>query len=311
MPTINWDQLFENIGQMSIMKIIITLACLVPIFISVLLGSFLFYETITVGPSFLSIIILPTFIIVTLVAVFIPTGIKINYIHRRLTSFVIWLGLLSISLFIISISNKINNLSPILFRTDFYYDDGIRIYFRKNNTFRAVNSGLAGGYVSYGDYELKDSIIILKDKIRFGNAKMKDTLIVTNNGVSFSLEESWRQITQDTMWLIHGNKAKFQIYNNTNYTINDITIKMDYTKEKINPISIASQQSEEYNFNLQNPHVDGGYILTFNINKIDTNKILVKKFTNNYPLETVTAMYLYEDFLVTELIFGNKITTKF
>lgn len=51
---------------------------------------------------------------------------------------------------------------------------------------------MISGSISYGRYEVLDSLIIIKDDLYFGQSKMKDTLILTDKGIKFKLEEKWR-----------------------------------------------------------------------------------------------------------------------
>ena len=105
-----------------------------------------------------------------------------------------------------------------------------------------------GGKISYGKYELKDSLIILKDKLKFGMENMNDTLKVTNDGILFTMEKPWR-INEGKMSFEYKPKAELEILNNTNHNIDSIAIKLSYTKQSISTLSIKPKQKTKYKFN--------------------------------------------------------------
>jgi len=78
-----------------------------------------------------------------------------------------------------------------VYSTEYYWEEGIYLDFRENMTFKAINSDFESE-ISYGNYEIKDSLIILKDDVYFGMSKMKDTLVIQDEGIKFVLEEPWR-----------------------------------------------------------------------------------------------------------------------
>lgn len=78
-----------------------------------------------------------------------------------------------------------------MYSTEYYWEEGIYLDFRENMTFKAINADFESE-ISYGTYEVKDSLIILKDDVYFGMSKMKDTLVIQDEGIKFVLEKSWR-----------------------------------------------------------------------------------------------------------------------
>ncbi len=78
-----------------------------------------------------------------------------------------------------------------MYFTEYYWEEGIYLEFRENMTFKAINSDFESE-ISYGNYEVKDSLIILKDDVYFGMSKMKDTLVIQDEGIKFVLEKPWR-----------------------------------------------------------------------------------------------------------------------
>jgi len=75
---------------------------------------------------------------------------------------------------------------------EFYWEEGVCLDLRRNNTFKARNTNMVSGEITYGRYRKEGSSIILKDPIKFGMAKMNDTLIITGEGLEFKLETPWR-----------------------------------------------------------------------------------------------------------------------
>ncbi len=216
------------------------------------------------------------------------------------------IGLLCLGFYIY---NKWSLPSPILFSTEYYWEEGVNIEFRENGTFKAMNFSIMEGSVSYGKYDLQDSLIILRDKIKFGNSYMKDTLIARKNGIYFSLKEPWR-IEEDTMAYKYSPKTTFQVLNKTDTTVDSLNVKLSYTEKNINYQSLEPGENIDYVFDMENPHVDGKYYLTFNTIHRDTNKKTFIDITRGYPLETVKSISLFDDSIVVELIFGKSITTE-
>lgn len=271
--------------------------------LSLLSGGFIYLETITVGLGLVTLIIaLPCFLVSSLIAILITTKTKINFIHKRLGGFIVWLTSITILIFILTASNKIRNLSPILFSTKFFWEEGLDIEFRKNGTFKALNHDLLSSQISYGKYVMKDSLIILKDNVKFGMENLSDTLIISNNGISFNMEKQWR-INEGEMSFEYLPITEIHILNNTTNKIDSLSIKT-YTKEKISVVSIEPKQIIKYKFDMKNPYVDGRYKLSYKIRDQLNEEINI---LDGYPLEMVNTIEFEDNGININLISGMTI----
>jgi hypothetical protein len=274
--------------------------------LSLLSGGLIFNEQITVGFGFLPILGIPFFVISTLVAVLITTKSKIKFVHKQLGGLFVWLISMSILISTLFIVNKIRNMSPVLFSTKFYWEEGVDVEFRKNGTFKALNHHVMGGNLSYGKYKLVDSLIILKDRLKFGMENMNDTLVATNKGVLFKMEKPWR-INEGKMSFEYMSKTEIDILNNTDSVIDSILINMSYTKQKIDIVSIGPKQKASYKFDMSNPYVNGKYILSYKMKSQENELKKIRNILDGYPLETVKSLRFDKDKITINLVFGNEI----
>jgi hypothetical protein len=274
--------------------------------LSLISGGLIYSELITVGFGIHLIYVFSIFLICSLIAILITTKSKIKFIHKRLDSFFVWGISITMLICILTALNKMRNLSPVLISTKFYWEEGVDVEFRKNGTFKALNQQMLGGEISYGKYELKDSLIILKDKLKFGMENMNDTLKVTNDGILFTMENPWR-INKGKMAFEYKPKTELEILNNTNHNIDSIAIKLSYTKENIGTLSIKPKQQAKYKFNMTNPYVDGKYILCYKIEDQSNQLEIIRNILKGYPLETVKTIQFEETCIILSLIFGNNI----
>ena len=271
--------------------------------VSLISGGLIYHEQITIGFGFLSMYLsVPCFIISSLIAVLITTKTKIKFGNKRLGGFIVWLISLALLIFVLTVINKIRNLSPILFSTNFYWEEGVDVEFRENQTFKAFNHHIIGGDITYGKYELVDSLIILKDKLKFGMENMNDTLKISNNGVSFKMEKPWR-INKGEMSFEYLPITDVKIINNTKNRIDSLFIKT-YTIDSISIVSVEAKKNVKYEFDMKNPYVSVKYKLSYNMLG-RTNKH--SNILNGYPLETVESFKFEEESINIKLIFGNTI----
>jgi hypothetical protein len=275
--------------------------------ISLLSGGLIYHEQVTVGFGILTIYFaVPCFIISSLIAVLITTKSKIKFVHKRLGGLMIWLISITLLICILFAVNKIRNLSPVLFSTKFYWEEGVDVEFRENRTFKALNYHMMGGDITYGKYELADSLIILKDKLKFGNENMKDTLKISNEGIAFTMEKPWR-INEGVMSFEYLPITDVEIENNTENKIDSLFIKT-YTKEPISIVSVKPNQIIKYKFDMKNPYVNGEYQLSFKNNgRLNQHT----NFLKGYPLETVETIMFKELKVDINLIFGNTISINY
>lgn len=275
--------------------------------ISLLSGGLIYHEQITVGFGILTFYVgIPCFIISSFIAVLIPIKSKIKFVNKRFGGFIIWLISMTLIICILFGIDKIRNLSPVLFSTKFYWEEGVDIEFRENRTFKAFNHHIMGGDITYGKYELLDSLIILNDKIKFGNENMNDTLKISNDGISFTMEKPWR-INEGKMSFEYQPITELNIVNNTATRIDSLFIKT-YTKDQISIVSVESNQKTKYKFDMKNPYVNGEYQLSF---KIKDRLNQHTNFLKGYPLETVELIKFEEKSIKASLIFGKTLTINY
>ncbi|MFK8054846.1 MAG: hypothetical protein AB8F78_01900 [Saprospiraceae bacterium] len=148
---------------------------------------------------FSMVLVLPVFIDSSILAIVIPSERKFGKIHKYLSSLVYWIGAMGLSCAAIFTYNTLRNLSPVIYAVEFYWDVGIDMEFRENGTFKVLNSNMGGGFVSYGDYKIVGSTIILEDEVRWDNLKLNDTLQVTERGINFTLDKPHRDLSEGTM----------------------------------------------------------------------------------------------------------------
>jgi len=278
--------------------------------ISLFCGGYIFYEQITVGFDFNSIYTYFFFFISSLFAILIPSRSNIQYVYEYLISTVIWITSIALVFGSISIIQKLQDLSPILFSTKFHFEEGLNIEFRKNGTYKALYYHLLGGDLSYGKFILQDSLILIKDELKFGGTRMNDTLVVSNKGIFFSLEKLER-ISEGSMLYEYTPKTELVIENNTDTKIDSISIKLSYTKEFVNLLSLKPGNKSKYKFDLKNPHVNGRYILTYKFKDQSNSFTEIRNILNGYPLETVKTIQFEDSNIEIELIFGNTIRKKY
>jgi hypothetical protein len=94
------------------------------------------------------------------------------------------------------------------------------------------------------------------------------------------------------------NRAKFEITNNSDYTIDSLTIRPDINSDQ-EFIKIEKGQTKIYWTDMNNiPQIDGDYLISY---KFQENEIINKKrfgyYTNGYPIESVTKIKIMNDSL--------------
>lgn len=139
------------------------------------------------------------FIVSSILAVVMPSYIKINFINRYVSNLVVWLVVLTCALSVVYLYNTVRNSSPVIYSVNLFSEEGVHISFRENNTFRSCNTDLFTTSISYGKYEKNDNTIVLLDEVKFGDSKMNDTLIINEKGIDFTLEYPWR-ISNGTLY---------------------------------------------------------------------------------------------------------------
>ena len=156
---------------------------------SVFCGGWIFYDYINDIVDFSIIFIGPVFILLSIFTILIPSYYKVIYENRFFSNFILLFGSLFITLSLIFINDLVRNNSSAIYSVKFFWEEGVDIEFRDNNTFRVRNSDMFSSSITYGDFIRENDKIILLDKIKFGKPKMNDTLIINENGIDFTLEK--------------------------------------------------------------------------------------------------------------------------
>lgn len=276
---------------------------------SMICGGYMFHKYFTVGFDISLVYASVIFLISSVIAILLPTQFKRENVLKRSSSFLIWFFSMTAVIGTLFFIEKVRNLSPVLFSTSYYWEEGIDVAYRKNSTYRALNSHIFGEDVSYGGYKLQDSMIIHIDKVKLGSSYMNDTLLVTSNGVRFKMEEPWR-VDEGVMKFNYGSNAKFNIINETGNTIDSVYVKLHYTKQKSITRKVKSKESIEYIFEMENTHVNGKYIMSYRILNKEEKSFQVKNLTDGFPLESIKNIRLFADHVIIETIFGIKITKR-
>ena len=132
-------------------------------------GGILFHQKIAVGYLGIELIFLgPLFILFSVIGILFP--FKIYYAGEKIKGWLIWVVVLSLTCILLSTYHYINNRSKVIFSSEIYWDAGIRLYLRENGTFKVINDELLAGSVQYGEYEVQDRTIIIKEEIRLGSS---------------------------------------------------------------------------------------------------------------------------------------------
>ncbi len=165
-----------------------------------LCSGYMFFKEIT-NTAGLEIIFLKFIVVILfLLSLIIPAKNKPSYWHALADNFyIILLGLLLI-LSGIWIRNRIQNSSPVRFKAEYFNEEQVLIEFRENMTFKVINSNIVSSTIHHGAYVEKESFIILKNTVRFGQARFKDTLLITPKGLEFSLIQPWRNVEQGILY---------------------------------------------------------------------------------------------------------------
>lgn len=100
-------------------------------------------------------------------------------------------------------------------------------------------------------------------------------------------------------------KAKFEITNKTESTIDSINIKS--FDHELNPdfLNLEPGETKIYWFDMKDiPQVDGDYLLTYKYKANISNKRF-GYFTNGFPLEKVTKIEIQQDTVIIDQIYDD------
>lgn len=157
---------------------------------SALVAGFLFYRWIAVGGGIEIILLGPLLIGLTVAAFLLPADVKWFGLPRPVRGMAYWLLAVAIAVALTGILYGSRNLSRTVLVADFYWDDGVEIYFRADGTFRAIEQHMIGLEHKYGRYRVEGGTIILeKNPVMLGISPFPDTLVYTNRGLHFWLDD--------------------------------------------------------------------------------------------------------------------------
>lgn len=98
---------------------------------------------------------------------------------------------------------------------------------------------------------------------------------------------------------LRGIKAKFEISNMTDQSIDSINIKPFDHESNSNFIHLVPGESQIYWLEMTElPKVDGDYLLTFKLNQNNKQMKRFGYFTNGYPLEEITEIQIEKDTVI-------------
>ena len=152
----------------------------------------MFYDYTNEIVDLLTMTAVSVFILLSIFAILIPSYFRVIFVSSYLSNLIRWFVGLVIVFSLILIYNFFRNISPVIYSVHFFWEEGVDIEFRENNTFKARNSDMFSSSISYGNYIRENEVIILLDDIEFGISKMNDTLIITEEGIDFTLDSSGR-----------------------------------------------------------------------------------------------------------------------
>lgn len=272
--------------------------------ISLLSSGKIFYDSINTSFGISSIYLCFILIPCTLLCILIPTRIRFKRIPRNLSSFTIWL-LCAIFVFGgIFLVHEFRNLSPTIFSTKFYWEEGLDIDFRENGTYKASHNNIMTSRISYGKYKIEDKNIILLDKMMFGMAYLKDTLSISGAGAFFTMEKPWR-VSEGMMSFDYNNEANFKIINKTSFHLDSIQITPTYRKEPFPFNALKPGQDMDFQLKKEQNNSGGKYKMTYKAIHGSSTLTKIKDLTNGYPLESIRSITFEEEYMNIDFVFGN------
>ncbi len=152
----------------------------------IICGAWIFYDYITDCLDFSLALLVPAFILLSTFSILIPS--KTSFFNGKYSgSFMIWLFLMLFAVLIPTTYHALNNYSPVIYSTEYFSDDGMDFDFRENGTFRVRHTDLFSSSLQYGRYIQQESMIILKDKVKFRIRTIPDTLFIKDKGIALGI----------------------------------------------------------------------------------------------------------------------------
>ncbi len=100
------------------------------------------------------------------------------------------------------------------------------------------------------------------------------------------------------------NTAKFEISNLTDLNIDSINIKSSELEPTEFYLNLKPGEKTLYNFDMSDlPKVDGDYLLSYKIDNGIKQYERFGYFTNGYPLEEITKIYIKKDTVIIDQVF--------
>ena len=159
----------------------------------------IFYRHISTVTGLEILIWLPITIVLFLLGLLIPSRTTFKYSRDVMSSLIQLLLGLSLVMTSIWLIDKSRNNSEIIFRVKYFNEESLFIEFRENMTYKARESNMFDSDLIYGNYKMNDSILVLSNSVRFGKAKLNDTLTISDQGIKFKLESTWRNANKGVL----------------------------------------------------------------------------------------------------------------
>lgn len=169
-------------------------------------GGMLFYDIITGTGGLEELLLIPVFLLFSVISIFSPVKVNRLDLPRYVWGFLLWLFLTATTFLTLWSYNFLRNRSPEVLTAKFFMEQGVNIYLRENGTYKAINNDMLSTSVSYGSYEIQDTLLILNSgllnrDLRVGSARIRDTLILSpdSSGLLFKLDRTWRGLDSEKM----------------------------------------------------------------------------------------------------------------
>ena len=108
--------------------------------------------------------------------------------HKRISSLVIYVGLIVLSYALAYSYYKLNNYSPVFISTMLYQKDRSYLHFRENGTFKLHYTTGFTSHCEYGRYKYEEGKIILLSPLKLWSCELRDTLIIKNKYIHYEFK---------------------------------------------------------------------------------------------------------------------------
>lgn len=281
-------------------------ARIIPLSVGMLTGGYIFFDYITLGISFSSLFLFILFVISSLIAIFFPVSIKVQYVQKKLNGLLTWMAFMLLMMASLIGYDKSRNWSPVLFSTHFSWGNGVHLTFRENGTFRAQEKWMLGGREVYGKYKLENSYIVLDRKLDLRYSNIIDTLEASEGGIFFAVRDH-SHLDRWIMPYSYLPSSEVLFINNTKNIIDSVAISLNTMIGRREALSLMPGEESIYKFKTKSSSSNGNYILTYSKNISRPQSIEIDNILDGYPLEVVKEIVFEDDNIRIELIFRNTI----